>query len=153
MYLKLADVMLLQAAWTSNWKKNHFKSLSNKHYRVRKINRESNGYWWIHVLQRVLCCVIWTEPTCRSMSPRRLLAPRRKRLGVSHWSPNSSFISTSHTKASCAVRIPPAGLNPTCNTHTHTQVMLQSCTGKLKEQVKWLGQPSLVDSTLWPVFK
>ncbi len=50
------------------------------------------------------------------MSANRLLAPIRKRWGLSHSSPSSSFIRVSHTRDSCAVRMPPAGLKPTWGT-------------------------------------
>ena len=49
----------------------------------------------------------------RSMSSSTLLAPMRKRFGCSQLSPSSSFTSDTYSSACFAVRMPPAGLNPT----------------------------------------
>lgn len=84
------------------------------------------------------------------MSPSKLLAPRRKSSGVSHSTPSSSFTSISQVIASLAVRMPPAGLNPTfrgikktkkkkCNTHFHSSASLeeQSVFVHLRSQSAW----------------
>src|SRR2546430_2614419 len=47
------------------------------------------------------------------MSVSRALAPSRNRAARSHSSPSSSFMRMSHSSAPLALRIPPAGLNPT----------------------------------------
>src|SRR3989454_697342 len=47
------------------------------------------------------------------MTVSRALAPSRNRAARSHSSPSSSFMRMSHSSAPLALRIPPAGLNPT----------------------------------------
>ena len=51
--------------------------------------------------------------SCRSISFKRLLAPKRNSSALIHDVPSSSFINASHSMDCFAVRIPPAGLNPT----------------------------------------
>ena len=78
-----------------------------------RFNGNSDQYYdigssWVAAYLPVTKWKIW-----RSMSVSRPLAPIRKRFGLVHSVPNSSFIIDNHVNESFALLIPPAGLNPT----------------------------------------
>jgi hypothetical protein len=55
-----------------------------------------------------------SSSSARSMLPSRAEAPMRNSLGHNQSLPSSSCIISIQIIASCAVRKPPAGFNPTC---------------------------------------